>query len=192
MSEKKPQEKELTSLDAMQLFCIARGVNTLYAITQQVGLSVGACRPSLKRLEEGRYITGKQIAGKTTEKLTYKITDVGKKALRKWADSEIQISAARDVEDIARILVLLHRKNNAKDVARVAGKILASWEALSATTGPRPRTLPTIKLYRALVHRFKEARRQADRKVLEEIATPLGWRNFFFSTLFGKAGPKGH
>jgi DNA-binding PadR family transcriptional regulator len=101
------QNKLLSSLDVFLLALIDSGVTTSYAMREQAGVSVGASRPSLRRLQKlGLVVVGKAAA---RNKLAFRLTRRGRRAKVTGLNrllGEFRSSPPSDTESILRIATL--------------------------------------------------------------------------------------
>ena len=109
--------QSLSSLDVFLLALIDSGVTTSYAMREQAGISVGASRPALQRLQN----LGLVEHGKTEarNKLVFRLTNRGRGAKKTELShlmAEYQVNPPSDLESIVRIAAIAAFSGNSSAV----------------------------------------------------------------------------
>ncbi|HYD16500.1 MAG TPA: PadR family transcriptional regulator [Candidatus Nanoarchaeia archaeon] len=111
--------KHQSSLEVFILALISQGLNTTYAFQSEVGLSLGASVPALKRLEEAGLVTRK-ISGRRHE---FTLTRAGKTTLASWnVDQRRFPTEFEDVLRTAFLNALGDKKDCVSDLFQQAAK----------------------------------------------------------------------
>jgi DNA-binding PadR family transcriptional regulator len=170
------KNQPLFSLDVFLLSLIDSGVTTSYAMREQAGISVGASRPALQRLErQGLVEQGKAEA---RNKLAFRLTRRGHHAKRTRLNhllEEFRLTPPSDTESILRIAALA--VSEGKKLAAVRLLKEAAEECRRRATDFEDRPMETVsgvaKAYQSMMASSSAAHFQALARSLSEIAGDL-------------------
>ena len=165
---KKPPK--LSLLDKFVLLLIRDGIDTLYLLKKEAGLSIGATSPSLNRLEE----LGLVFADKAGERgrRKFHVSNMGHGVFHGDWLSSLEL-AANDIESIARLVAMAKTQNNVSFAKRVLGSAVTDRLKRSAKTVPEGSRSDVAATYRSLLRICEIARLKAESSALAKIKASL-------------------
>ena len=181
MTADKPRPRTL--LDVFILSLVKQEVNTLYRLKRDAGISIGAARPALNRMQEKFLIetkpqssSKKKLASSGPErarkKQEFSIIPVSSHAPVQWLEN-IGNNTPTDTESVARI-VALAEANGMTDIGREALKNAIADRRKRATQKPRSSSKSTIATrYRSIMQACESARARAEASALMYVLDDL-------------------
>lgn len=158
-----PAKPTRSTLDLFLLALIREGVNTLYDIREQAGVSVGAAQPALRRLSKQRLI--KASADGSRGKQEHVLTPAGRKVLAGEWRRLMAYAPQKPFADTESLLRLIAMAGNRSGPAVMAllDRIIAERKRRGAVPPDSPGGSTAVaKRYRGLLHAFEKARLAAE------------------------------
>jgi DNA-binding PadR family transcriptional regulator len=170
---------KLPLLDLYVLSLIERGLDTAYSFQREVGLSLGASTPALRRLDAARLVKCTEEEGATGRpRYVYSLTPSGReRATNGWREHFQYSRIPSDIDGLLRLAdMATHYGNNAEDVA----KLLKSASLRRSGLGWQAAAAPeesSIGIYPRMRARCEGARLLAEAKILAELAVEVSGAN---------------
>jgi hypothetical protein len=165
-------------LDVFVLFLVREGINTLYRLKHDAGISIGAAAPSLRRLEK-QYIArrtkgpkGKELLG-TRGQRNYQLNLFAGKFFESDWLATFETKLPTDTESIAR-LVALAEAGSRPDVATAAlSHAIKERRKRAGRPAPIAGRSSLATRYRIILQACEAARLKAEATVLKKILAGL-------------------
>jgi DNA-binding PadR family transcriptional regulator len=170
--------KSLPILDLYVLAMLDRGLESLYELQRQAGLSLGASTPALKRLEKSQMVTRSTDRTKGSRvRFEYRLTDAGRREARKgwrlWIDPH---QFPNDIDAILRVVDMAHHYGHPPHEIAHLLVGCAELKARDVKSHAMSDTQPASRhrtIYPALRVEVDSARVSAEVKALRRIADQL-------------------
>lgn len=165
----------LPILDLYVLSLIERGFETAYSFQREVGLSLGASTPALRRLGAGRLVKRKKEEGATRRpRYAYSLTAPGRELAKSgWRDHFQSGRIPSDLDGLLRLAEMAaHYGPSLEDVAQFLKTASARRSALAQQAAAAPQETNGLR-YPRMRSRCEAARLLAEAKVLSELAVEI-------------------
>ncbi len=165
----------LPVLDLYVLSLLDRGLETAYSFQREVGLSLGASTPSLRRLTEARLVKRKDEEGKTNRpRHVYTLTSSGRElASSAWREYLQPGRLPSDLDSVLRVSdMAAHYGAGGAEVAR----FLKTASERTAILARRAAAVPEAgngPMYVSMRSRCEATRLKAESDVLGQIAAEI-------------------
>lgn len=171
-------KRPMPLLDVFILFLVRDGINTLYRLKQEAGISIGAAAPSIRRLEK-QFIArrtkgpkGKEIFGDRGQR-NYQLNLFAPQFFESEWLAPFEIDLPSGTESVARLVALAEAKCR-PDLAKAILKY-----AIEERTRRARRAAPVAgrskiaTRYRSILQVCESARMKAEAAALKKILTSL-------------------